>query len=161
MQHPALSRLEPNFVLMVCAALIDCSLPGPSVHGILRATILDWVAIPFSRGYSQPRDRTQVSCIAGRFSTICANWDAPYNYHTRPQLYPFCEATSFSRSGIIPYSCCIQHLINIWPSLMAQLVKNLPAMWETWARSLGWEDPLEKGKAPHSSILAWKILWTE
>ena len=36
---------------------------------------------------------------------------------------------------------------------MAQLVKNLPAMWETWVRSLGWEDPLEKGKATHSSIL--------
>ena len=43
---------------------------------------------------------------------------------------------------------------------MAQLVKNLPAMWETWVRSLGWEDPLEKGKATHSSILAWRIPWT-
>ena len=41
-----------------------------------------------------------------------------------------------------------------WASLVAQLVKNLPAMWETWLRSLGWEDPLEKGKATHSSILA-------
>ena len=39
-----------------------------------------------------------------------------------------------------------------WASLVAQLVKNLPAMWETWVRSLGWEDPLEKGKATHSSI---------
>ena len=39
-------------------------------------------------------------------------------------------------------------------SLVAQLVKNLPAMWETWVPSLGWEDPLEKGKATHSSILA-------
>ena len=43
-----------------------------------------------------------------------------------------------------------------WASLVAQLVKNLPAMWETWVRSLGWEDPLEKGKATHSSILAWR-----
>ena len=43
---------------------------------------------------------------------------------------------------------------------MAQLVKNLPAMWETWVRSLGWEDPLEKGKATHSSILASRIPWT-
>ena len=40
---------------------------------------------------------------------------------------------------------------------MAQLVKNLPAMWETWVRSLGWKDPLEKGKAIYSSILAWRI----
>ena len=40
-----------------------------------------------------------------------------------------------------------------WASLVAQLVKNLPAVWETWVQSLGWEDPLEKGKATHSSIL--------
>ena len=46
-----------------------------------------------------------------------------------------------------------------WASLMAQLGKNLPAMWETWARSLGLEDPLEKGKATHSSILACRIPW--
>ena len=42
-------------------------------------------------------------------------------------------------------------------SLVAQMVKNLPAMLETWVRSLGWEDPLEKGMATHSSILAWRI----
>ena len=47
-----------------------------------------------------------------------------------------------------------------WASLVAQLVKNLPAMWKTWVQSLGWEDPLEKGKATHSSILAWRIPWT-
>ena len=47
-----------------------------------------------------------------------------------------------------------------WTSFVAQLVKNLPAMRETWVRSLGWEDPLEKGKATHSSILAWRIPWT-
>ena len=47
-----------------------------------------------------------------------------------------------------------------WASPVAQLVKNLPAMWETWVRSLGWEDPLEKGKVTDSSILAWRILWT-
>ena len=44
-------------------------------------------------------------------------------------------------------------------SLVAQLVKNLPVMWETWVWSLGWEDPLEKGKTTHSSILAWRIPW--
>ena len=43
---------------------------------------------------------------------------------------------------------------------MAQLVKNPPAMWEIWVRSLGWEDPLEKGKATYSSILAWRTPWT-
>ena len=45
-------------------------------------------------------------------------------------------------------------------SVVAQLVKNLPALRETWVRSLGWEDRLEKGKATHSSILAWRIPWT-
>ena len=44
---------------------------------------------------------------------------------------------------------------------MVQMVKNLPAMKETWVRSLGWEDPLEKGMATYSSILAWRISWTE
>ena len=47
-----------------------------------------------------------------------------------------------------------------WASLVAHLVKNLPAMWETWVRSLGWEDPLEKGTAIHPSILVWRIPWT-
>ena len=45
--------------------------------------------------------------------------------------------------------------------LMAQTVKNLPAMWETWVQSLGLKEPLEKGIATHSSILAWEIPWTE
>ena len=51
---------------------MDFSLPGASVHGILQVRRLEWVAIPFSRGSSQPRDRTQVSHIAGRFFTV---WD--------------------------------------------------------------------------------------
>ena len=45
-------------------------------------------------------------------------------------------------------------------SLIVQLVKNPPAMWEIWVQSLGWEDPLDKGKATHSSILVWRIPWT-
>ena len=51
--------------------------------------------------------------------------------------------------------CVYTHIYRA--SLVAQLVKNLFAMQETWVRSLGWEDPLEKGKATHSSILAWRI----
>ena len=47
-----------------------------------------------------------------------------------------------------------------WVYLVAQLVKNLPARQETWVQSLSWDDPLEKGKATHSSILAWRIPWT-
>ena len=48
-----------------------------------------------------------------------------------------------------------------WASLVAQMVKNLPAMQETWVQSLGLKDPLEKGMATHSSTLAWRIPWTE
>ena len=58
---------------------------------------------------------------------------------------------------------CITDLMDMSLSKLrelAQLVKNLPAMWETWVRSLGWEDPLEKGRATQSSILAWRISWT-
>ena len=48
-----------------------------------------------------------------------------------------------------------------WASLVVQSVKNLPAVQETWVRTLGWEDPLEKETSTHSSIIAWKISWTE
>ena len=59
------------------------------------------------------------------------------------------------------YQSFVFHLqVNCPLPLLAQLVKNLAAMWETWVRSLGWEDPLEKGKATHSTILAWIIPWT-
>ena len=54
----------------------------------------------------------------------------------------------------------LRYLIQQFIDLVAQLVKNPPAMWETWVRSLGWEGPLEKGKATHSSILACRIPWT-
>ena len=57
---------------------VDCSPPGSSVHGILQARILEWVAISFSRGSSQPRDQTQVSHIAGRHFNLCATREAEY-----------------------------------------------------------------------------------
>ena len=65
-------------------------------------------------------------------------------------------------SGAIQVSHQVNDLwdsLQKWASLVAQLVKNLPAMQETWIRSLSWEDPLEKRKATHSSILAWRIPW--
>ena len=69
------------FVSQSCQTLydpVDCSPPGSSVHGILQARILEWVAVPFSRGSSQPRDQMWVSCIAGRFFTILAIREAPW-----------------------------------------------------------------------------------
>ena len=58
--------------------------------------------------------------------------------------------------GNLDSSLCISKDV-LWASLVAQLVKNLPAVWETWVQSLGWEDLLEKGMATHSNILAWRI----
>ena len=75
---------------------MDCSLPGSFVHGILQARILEWAAISFSRGSSWPRDRTQVSYIAGRFFTIWATreafaymWNLKKWYRYRKQTYSY------------------------------------------------------------------------
>ena len=66
-------KIYESEVTQSCPTLcdpMDCSLPGSSVHGIFQAIVLEGIAIPFSRGSSQPRDQTLVSCIAGRFLTI-------------------------------------------------------------------------------------------
>ena len=74
---------NPLYKLCVSCSVVslcnptNCSPPGRSVFGILQASVPEWVAIPFSRGSSQPRDWTQVSCIAGRFFTVWANREAP------------------------------------------------------------------------------------
>ena len=89
-----------------CVTLCDpmeCNPPGSSVHGILQARILEWVAISFSRGSSQPRNR------------LCLS--------SSPAL--------------------ADRLFTTRASLVAQMVKCLPAVWETWVWSLGWEDPLD------------------
>ena len=66
-----------------------------------------------------------------------------------PRIEPVFPATSALQTGSL-----------LLASMVAQLVKNPPAMWGSWVRSLGWKDPLEKGNATHSSILAWRIPWT-
>ena len=62
-------RLFPSLSLTL-GNPVDCSPSGPSVHGILQARILEWVAMPFSRGFSPTKNQTWASCIAGRFPTI-------------------------------------------------------------------------------------------
>ena len=57
-------------------------------------------------------------------------------------------------SDRLPLTC--RDLVALWASLVAQMVKDLPLMQETWVRSLGWEDPLEKGMTTHSSRIAWR-----
>ena len=70
-------------------------------------------------------------------------------------IFPFVPGSERSAGEGIGYP-----LQYSWASLVAQLVKNLSAIWENWIQSLGWEDPLEKGKASHSSILAKRMPWT-
>ena len=72
-------------------------------------------------------------------------------------IYIYRYTTSLSISLSVEFRLLNEH----YASLVAQTVKRLPAMRETWVRSLGGEDPLEKEMATHSSILAWKIPWTE
>ena len=93
----------------------DCSLPGSSVHGILQAGILEWVAMPSSRGFSQPREQIQVSCIAGRFFTIWATREAQ-NRHIFPYL------GNITASQLIKYNFRIMltqffffHVIALFP----------------------------------------------
>ena len=69
--------LSHSVCLTLCNSM-DCSWPGPSVHGILQARTLEWVAMPSSRGSSQPRDQTQMSHIAGRFFTVWATRETPW-----------------------------------------------------------------------------------
>ena len=95
----------------------------------------------------------------------------PFHFHIYYQGFPdssvgkeyACNAGdpgSIPGSGRSPGEGIGYPLQYSWASLVAQLVKNPPVMRETWAQSLGWEDSLEKGKATHSSILAWRIPWT-
>ena len=119
---------------------------------ILQVRILEWVATSFSRGSFWPRNQTQVSWIAGRFFT---NWTMKITL----SLY-------ITPMWLLPNSChSILYLgkynLSPWASMMAQMVKNPPAMQKTWVQSLCREDPLEMGMATHSSILSWRIPWTE
>ena len=111
---------------------------APLSMGIFQARILEWVAMPSSKGSSWLRDWTQVSHIAGGFFTVLATWQ-------------------YSAAWVKSHKA----FFTQGASLVAQMVKNPPAMQETWHLSLGQEDPLAKGMATHSYILAWRIPWIE
>ena len=148
---------------------MDCSPPGSSVHGILQARILEWVAIPFSsclQSFPASRsfqNKSQSFASGGQSIGVSASASVlPTNIQ---DWFPL------GWTGLI----CLQSkgLTRVFSnttaqkhqffstSLVAQKVKNMPAMLETQVWSLGWEAPLEKGMATHSSIHAWRIPWTE
>ena len=133
-----------TFVAQLCPALcnpMNCSPLGSSVHGILQARILEWVAIPFSRGSSWPRDWTCVSCNSGRFFTIWATREAPYTHththtHTRTICIPIHTHTlsttyhpprrSLERDAYSGDICCWkQHFqLNILKALGTNILKS-------------------------------------
>ena len=160
---------------------MDCRPPGSYVYGILQARILEWVAISYSRRSSQFRDQTGVSCIGWWILYHWAIWEAPEYYALAGKwtqvncLEGSCVhhyTTNTAHSCLLHPKLCLwdsiwhqctetEILASLPASLVARTVKNLPTMWETWVQFLGQEDPLEKEMATHSSILAWRILWTE
>ena len=84
-------------VTQLCPTLcnpMECNLPDFSVHGILQVRILEWVAVPFSRGSFQARDQTQVPCIAGRFPTISATRDINNNHYKGSQRPSVCYSST-------------------------------------------------------------------
>ena len=120
---------------------MDCSLPGSSVHGIFQARVLEWVAISFSRGSSQPRDQTQVSCIAGRHFTIWATrevlvWD---NFLRRSLI-------SLTKKGKRPFcSLGFIHLLYFPECTLNSLDQR--AIWISqnfrWVRVESWDNGLK------------------
>ena len=116
--------------------------------------IMEWVAFPFSRGSSQPRDQSGSPALQAD-SFPAEPQGKPKNTGVGSlsffqQIFP----TQESNQGLLHCRWIFYQLSYRVASLVVQLVKNPPAMQENWVQSLGWEDPLEKGKAPHSSILA-------
>ena len=87
-------------------------------------------------------------------------WGFPHSSDSRESVCNAGDPSSIPGQGRSPGEGIGYLLQYSWASVVAQLVKNPPAMWETWVQSLGWKDPLEKGKATHSSMLAWRISWT-
>ena len=124
---------------------MDCSPPGSSVHGFFQTRILEWVAVSYSRGSSQLRDQIHVSYVF---------WGFPDSSVGKESACKAGDPSLISGLGRSPGEGIVHPLQYSWASLVAQQVRNPPAMRETWVRSLGWEDPLEKGKVTHSSILA-------
>ena len=130
-----------SFLLLCCVCAQSWayspwrSPPGSTVHGIFQARILERVLerAAISWGFRSSSAGKESTCNAGD-----------------PSLIP--------ESGRSPGEGIGYPLQYSWPYLVAWLVKNPPAMWETWVRPLGWEDPLEKRTATHSSILAGRMV---
>ena len=139
--------ISTDNIMCVCSAVSNSlKLPGLKTTRLLcswdfRNKITGMGCHALLQGSSRLRDLTHVSCVSciGRWILYhYATWASKHN----TDLTKFINFIKKKKKSIFP---------------LAQLVKTLPAMQETWVQSLGWEDPLEKGKATHHSILAWRI----
>ena len=139
---------------------MDCSLSASSVHGIFQARILEWIAIPFSRGSSQPRNRTQVSCIASRFFTVWATgeWNVAWFLGgIKMCLFHFCTPIYSTRLGSELHSyfskwvswvsneCAFILLRTLMHNVMEKIISVLDFEGERWGG-------LETGDS-HDSVL--------
>ena len=104
---------------------MDCSLPGSSVHGIFQAIVLEWIAISFSKGSSQPRDRTRVSRIIDRRFTVWARGDCP-RLHVNKQRHYFANRGLSSQR----YGFSSSH---IWMWVLDYKESWMPKNWCFWA----------------------------
>ena len=147
------------WVIQLCLTLcdpMDYNLPGSSVHGILQTRILEWVAIPLSRGSSRPRDGTQVSCIAGRFITIWATREAwLYKGNRKIQSFKrnlphlkFCQFKNIKKKNKQENSQTNMSVDQVWHitfCLLSPLERIVGSFW-LWSlgglawRSLGWRE---------------------
>ena len=140
-----------------CPTLTDHSTPGSSVHRILQARILEWVANPFSRGFSQPRDWIWVSCIAGRFFTM---------WPTR-EVHNFLSA-SYSLEGMDAYACHVQLLSHVLLFVMPWTVACMTPLSRGFSKQAYWSrlpvpppaDLPDPGIELTSSALAGKLFTT-
>ena len=128
---------------------MDYCLPSSSLHGILQARIPKWVAVPFSRASFWPRYQTPGLPPCRWILYHLSHQGSPINY------------TSIKNYIKNKMSFTVKCYLKYRTSLVAQTVKHLSTMRETWVQSLGREDLLEKEMAIHSSTIAWKIPWTE
>ena len=178
-------RAGGGLVTKPCSTLATpwtvCSPPGSSVHGILQARILEWVAISFSRGSSWPRDWTQVSCTAGSFFTDWATKEAPRWWTGPAEHKPHppglcCSSRLWHQEAILAFSVAFPDPPS---AIQPQPLKRSPAFFTPRLPSgrrplnLSGRLPLAhlkivrcprspvKEKTTHSSTLAWRIPWTE
>ena len=150
-----------------CLTLCDpmvCSLPGSFVHDILQARILEWVAMPFCRGSSQPRDGTLVSCTAGRFFTVWVTREA-HTIQLGASVFSTgeCEWLTLpspylgeGNGNPLQYSCLDSPWVEEPGGLQSMGSLRVGHDWAT-SLSLFTFPALEKEMATHSSVLAWRI----